>query len=129
MGVGTPEDIVEAVSRGVDMFDCVLPTRNGRTGGVFTSEGDLNIRNAQFRNDESPLDPNCRCSVCKRYSRAYIRHIFTAKEILGPILISHHNLSFYLDLMKKIRLAIGAGEFSEFRNAFAEQRAAGRAAD
>lgn len=125
MGVGTPEDLIEAVSRGVDMFDCVLPTRNGRTGGAFTSRGDLNIRNAGFRNDDSPLDPDCCCSVCLRYTRAYLRHLYTAKEILGPILISHHNLSFYLALMKNVRAAIGAGEFTAFRTRFAELRAEG----
>lgn len=125
MGVGTPEDLIEAVSRGVDMFDCVLPTRNGRTGGVFTSRGDLNIRNAGFRNDDSPLDEDCGCSVCGRYSRAYLRHLYTAKEMLGPILISHHNLSFYLGLMKNVRSAIKAGEFESFRKRFAEIRAEG----
>ncbi|QQS42480.1 MAG: tRNA guanosine(34) transglycosylase Tgt [Acidobacteriota bacterium] len=123
MGVGTPEDLIEAVSRGVDMFDCVLPTRNGRTGGVFTSRGDLNIRNAGYRDDETPLDEDCGCSVCARYSRAYLRHLYTAKEMLGPILISHHNLSFYLGLMKKVRAAIRAGEFEPFRKTFAERRA------
>ncbi|MCO6512425.1 MAG: tRNA guanosine(34) transglycosylase Tgt [Aridibacter famidurans] len=125
MGVGTPEDLVEAVSRGVDMFDCVLPTRNGRTGGVFTSRGDLNIRNAGYRDDVSPLDEDCGCSVCARYSRAYLRHLYTAKEMLGPILISHHNLSFYLGLMKNIRAAIMAGKFEPFRKMFAERRKEG----
>ncbi len=122
MGVGTPEDIVEAVRNGVDMFDCVLPTRNGRTGGAFTSVGDLNIRNAKFAFDESPLDENCRCSVCRRYSRAYLRHLYNTKEMLAPILISHHNLSFYLVLMKDIREAIGTGTFSEFRDKFLSLR-------
>ncbi|HUF05291.1 MAG TPA: tRNA guanosine(34) transglycosylase Tgt [Aridibacter sp.] len=126
MGVGTPEDLIEAVSRGVDMFDCVLPTRNGRTGGVFTSRGDLNIRNAGFRYDESPLDEDCGCSVCAQYSRAYIRHLYTAKEMLGPILISHHNLSFYLALMKNVRLSINTGSFGEFGKRFSELRAEGR---
>ncbi len=118
MGVGTPEDLVEAVYRGVDMFDCVMPTRNGRTGGVFTSMGKLNIRNARFALDESPLDPNCSCSVCIRYSRSYLRHLYQSKEMLAATLISHHNIAFYLNLMRNIRNAIGAGEFSEFRNEF-----------
>lgn len=125
MGVGTPEDLVEAVSRGVDMFDCVLPTRNGRTGGVFTAVGDLNIRNATYRNDERPLDETCVCSVCTRYSRAYIRHLYTAREMLGPILISHHNLSFYLGLMKRVRESIRKGAFAEFRKDFEASRKAG----
>ncbi len=118
MGVGTPEDLVEAVYRGVDMFDCVMPTRNGRTGGVFTSHGKLNIRNAKFANDEIALDPECNCSVCKRYSRAYLRHVYQAKEMIAATLISHHNLYFFLDLMKKMRLAIKGGEFAEFRKNF-----------
>ena len=118
MGVGTPEDLVEAVYRGVDMFDCVMPTRNGRTGGVFTSSGKINIRNAKFATDESPLDSECGCSVCKRYSRAYLRHVYQAKEMLAATLISHHNLYFYLGLMKKIRIAIRNGELEQFRKEF-----------
>ncbi len=118
MGVGTPEDLVESVYRGVDMFDCVMPTRNGRTGGVFTSQGKINIRNAKFANDENVLDSECGCSVCKRYSRAYLRHVYQAKEMIAATLISHHNLYFFLDLMKKIRLAIKCGEFEEFRKNF-----------
>ncbi|REJ78986.1 MAG: tRNA guanosine(34) transglycosylase Tgt [Acidobacteria bacterium] len=125
MGVGTPEDILEAVSHGVDMFDCVLPTRNGRTGGAFTSNGDLNIRNATFRDDPSPLDENCKCSVCRRHSRAYIRHLYTAKEMLGPILISHHNLAYYLGLMADIRTAIREQRFSAFRAEVLAHRSAG----
>ncbi len=118
MGVGTPEDLVEAVYRGVDMFDCVLPTRNGRTGSAFTSNGNLNIRNAKFAKDSEPLDPECACSVCLRYSRGYIRHLYQAKEMLAAILISHHNLAFFLDTMRKVRQAIKFGEFSRFRNEF-----------
>jgi queuine tRNA-ribosyltransferase len=118
MGVGTPEDLLEAVYRGIDMFDCVMPTRNGRTGGVFTSTGKLNIRNARFLIDERPLDSECHCSVCKRYSRAYLRHLYQAKEMLAATLISHHNLAFFLGLMKKIRIAIGLGEFGKFRKDF-----------
>jgi len=118
MGVGTPEDLVEAVYRGVDMFDCVLPTRNGRTGSVFTSSGKLNIRNAKFALDEKPLDSECRCSVCQRYTRAYLRHMYQAKEMLAAVLISHHNLAFFLDTMRKVRQAIKLGNFGEFRREF-----------
>lgn len=120
MGVGTPEDLVEAVYRGVDMFDCVMPTRNGRTGGVFTWQGKLNIRNARFIADDSPLDPECGCSVCRRYSRAYLRHLYQAGEILAATLISHHNLAFYLDLMRKVREQIKAQTFETFRVTFLE---------
>jgi queuine tRNA-ribosyltransferase len=118
MGVGTPEDLVEAVYQGVDMFDCVMPTRNGRTGGAFTSGGKLNIRNARFATDESPLDGECVCSVCRRYSRAYLRHLYQAKEILAATLISHHNVAFFLDTMRKVRQAIKLGEFALFRKEF-----------
>ena len=122
MGVGTPEDLIESVYRGVDMFDCVLPTRNGRTGGVFTSIGNLNIRNAKFAKDSEPLDPNCRCSVCTRYSRGYLRHLYQAKEMLAPTLISHHNIYYYLDLMRGARNAIKESTFETFRKDFYEKR-------
>ena len=115
MGVGTPEDLVEAVYRGVDMFDCVMPTRNGRTGAAFTSRGKLNIRNAKFAKDSEPLDFDCACSVCRRYSRAYLRHLYQTGEMLAAILISHHNLAFYLDTMRKVRDSIKLGKFGEFR--------------
>lgn len=118
MGVGTPEDLVEAVYRGVDMFDCVMPTRNGRTGGVFTSSGKINIRNAQYAGDESPLDAECGCSVCRRYSRAYLRHTYQAKEMIAPMLLTHHNLAFFLDTMRKVRDSIKLGNFTEFRREF-----------
>ena len=118
MGVGTPEDLIEAVYRGVDMFDCVMPTRNGRTGGAFTSRGKLNIRNARFAADQSPLDPECGCSVCRRYSRAYLRHLNQAGEMTAATLITHHNLAFYLDTMRRARQAIKAGEFARFRVEF-----------
>ena len=118
MGVGTPEDLVEAVYRGVDMFDCVMPTRNGRTGGVFTSRGKLNIRNAKFAEDDSPIDAECPCSVCRRYSRAYLRHLYQAKEMLAAILLTHHNLAFFLDTMRKVREAIKLNEFNKFRQDF-----------
>jgi queuine tRNA-ribosyltransferase len=122
MGVGTPEDLIEAVYRGVDMFDCVMPTRNGRTGGVFTSIGNLNIRNAQYAADESPLDPACRCSVCLRYSRGYLRHLYQAKEMLAASLISHHNIAFFCDTMRAARRAIIEGKFEIFRREFVEKR-------
>ncbi len=122
MGVGTPEDLVEAVYRGIDMFDCVLPTRNGRTGGVFTSTGNLNIRNAVFAEDEKPLDENCGCSVCRRYTRAYLRHLYQAKEMLAAILISHHNLAFFSSTMRDVRGAIRESRFSEYRKNFVERR-------
>lgn len=118
MGVGTPEDLVEAVHRGVDMFDCVMPTRNGRTGSAFTSRGKINIRNAKFARDETPLDNECSCSVCRRYSRAYIRHLYQTGEMLAAMLISHHNLAFFLDLMRKVRDSIKLGDFSRFRKDF-----------
>ena len=118
MGVGTPEDLVEAVNRGVDMFDCVMPTRNGRTGGVFTSSGKINIRNARFASDDGPLDPECECSVCTRYSRGYLRHLYQAGEMNAATLISHHNLAFYLDTMRRCRQAIKSGNFSTFREQF-----------
>jgi queuine tRNA-ribosyltransferase len=118
MGVGTPEDLIEAVYRGIDMFDCVLPTRNGRTGSAFVSSGKLNIRNAKFAKDTEPLDFDCPCSVCKRYSKAYIRHLYQTGEMLAAILISHHNLAFFLDTMRKVREAIRLGSFGNFRRDF-----------
>ena len=118
MGVGTPEDLVEAVYRGVDMFDCVMPTRNGRTGSVFTSRGKMNIRNARFAADPAPLDAECGCSVCRRYSRAYLRHTYMAKEMIASILLTHHNLAFFLDTMRKVRDSIKLGSFTEFRREF-----------
>jgi queuine tRNA-ribosyltransferase len=118
MGVGTPEDLIEAVSRGVDMFDCVIPTRNGRTGSAFTSRGKLNIRNAKFAGDSEPLDVDCPCSVCQRYSRAYLRHLYQTGEMLAATLISHHNLAFFLDTMRKVRDSIKLGNFSRFREDF-----------
>jgi len=121
MGVGTPEDLLEAISQGVDMFDCVLPTRNGRTGGAFTSLGKINIRNARFIEDAGPLDPECSCSVCGRYSRAYLRHLYQAGEMAAPILISHHNLAFYLNTMRAAREAITRGSYDEFKNSFLEK--------
>jgi queuine tRNA-ribosyltransferase len=118
MGVGTPEDLVEAVARGIDMFDCVLPTRNGRTGQAFTSRGKLNIKNAQWTNDSRPLDQSCRCSVCCRHSRAYLRHLYMSGEMLASILLTHHNLAFFLDTMRGVRQSIRSGDFPKFRREF-----------
>jgi queuine tRNA-ribosyltransferase len=111
MGVGYPEDLLHAVSCGIDMFDCVLPTRNARTGLVFTSEGPLVYRNATYAEDSKPLDPNCDCKVCRRYSRGYIRHLYNQKEVTGIILASYHSTYFYQRLMKNIRAAIDSGVF------------------
>jgi queuine tRNA-ribosyltransferase len=118
MGVGTPEDLIEAVARGVDMFDCVLPTRNGRTGQAFTSRGKLNIKNAQWTHDSRPLDESCTCSVCRRHSRAYLRHLYMAGEMLASVLLSHHNLAFFLDTMRSVRQSIRSGDFPTFRREF-----------
>jgi queuine tRNA-ribosyltransferase len=120
MGVGTPEDLVEAVSRGVDMFDCVLPTRNGRTGQAFTSRGKMNLKNAQWSSDTRPLDDLCECAVCKRHSRAYLRHLCMSGELLASILLTHHNLAFFLDTMRRVRQSIRSGDFTKFRREFTE---------
>ncbi|MGH9357132.1 MAG: tRNA guanosine(34) transglycosylase Tgt [Terriglobia bacterium] len=114
MGVGTPRDLAEGVARGVDQFDCVMPTRNARNGCVFTSEGRLTIKAARYARDSGPLDPECACAVCRRYSRAYIRHLFAARETLAAILATYHNVYFYLDTMCRIRQAIRAGDFASF---------------
>ena len=121
MGVGTPEELIESVTRGVDMFDCVLPTRNGRNGQAFTSRGKLNIKNARFATDTRPLDECCSCSVCRRHSRALIRHLYLAGEMLACILLTHHNLAFFLDTMRRVRQAIRSGQFAKFRREFTEQ--------
>jgi queuine tRNA-ribosyltransferase len=113
MGVGMPEELPEYVARGVDMMDCVMPTRNARNGTVFTSEGKVVVKNARYARDAGPLDPACGCSVCRRYSRSYIRHLFVAGEMLAAILATHHNLYFYLDTMRKIRHAIRSGEYNK----------------
>jgi len=120
MGVGTPEDLVEAVALGIDMFDCVLPTRNGRTGQAFTSRGKVNVKNAQWASDTRPLDDSCACSVCQRYSRAYLRHLHVSGEMLASILLTHHNLAFFLDTMRRVRQSIRSGDFTKFRREFTE---------
>ena len=121
MGVGTPADLIECVARGVDMFDCVMPTRNARNGQVFTSDGKLNVRNARFARDERPLDERCDCPVCRRHSRAYLRHLYQAGEMLAATLCSYHNLAFYLDTMRRIRQSIALGDFTAFRSSFLER--------
>ncbi len=126
MGVGTPEDILESVALGVDMFDCVMPTRNARNGQLFTSRGKLNIKNARYRDDAKPIDDACRCAVCTRYSRAYVRHLYMSGEILGSVLSSLHNISFYLDMMGTMRQAITLGTFIEFRDSFLSGLARGQ---
>ena len=118
MGIGLPEDILEAVEAGMDMFDCVVPTRYGRNGSAFTSVGKITIRNAPYAQDFRPLDERCNCYTCKNFSRAYLRHLFNTGEILGLELVSLHNIHFYLQLMRDIREAIAKGRFSEFKKDF-----------
>ena len=122
MGVGRPEDLVEAVAAGVDLFDCVMPTRNARNGTLFTSEGRVNIKREEYRRDGRPLDPSCPCEACRGYSRAYLRHLFVSNEILGARLNTIHNLSFYLGLMARLREAIEAGSLAAFRESFLAAR-------
>ena len=118
MGAGTPEDLVEGVARGIDMFDCVMPTRNARNGQLFTSEGRLNIKNARYAEDDRPLDPACGCYTCRTHSRAYLRHLYLAGEMGASVLNTLHNLSYYLDTMKRIREAIAFRAFDRFRQEF-----------
>ena len=115
MGVGYPNDILEAVKSGIDMFDCVLPTRSGRTGLAFTSEGNIKIKNSKYSGDSSPLDPECQCNICQSYSRAYLHHLVKTSEILGSVFLTKHNLSFYSNLMKKIRKAIRENNLSKLK--------------
>ena len=121
MGVGTPDDLVEAVARGIDLFDCVLPTRNARNGQLFTSEGRLNIKNARYAEDHRPPDPECRCYTCRTCSRAYLRHLFQAGEMNAATLNTLHNLQFYLDTLRRIRDAIVFGRFESFRLKFLQR--------
>jgi len=126
MGVGLPEQIADYVRCGVDMMDCVLPTRNARNGCLFTSQGRVNIKSARYAEDQRPLDEECSCAVCKRYTRAYLRHLFLANEILGAVLNTHHNLHFYLDIMGKIRKSIAFGELAGFSSALQARLEAGQ---
>jgi queuine tRNA-ribosyltransferase len=136
MGVGTPEDLVEGVAQGVDMFDCVMPTRNARNGHLFTRFGDLKIRNAKHRHDARPLDPTCSCHTCRGstapdgtvsggFSRAYLHHLDRCGEMLGPMLASIHNLHYYVNLMREVRQALDEGRFEAFRAQFKADRARG----
>lgn len=121
MGVGTPSNIIEGVARGVDFFDCVMPARNARHARLFTWEGAINLKNAKYQLDERPIDPQCDCPVCRRYSRAYLRHLFVAEEMLAMRLSVMHNLYFYNNLMQRIRDALDAGTFSDFRREYSEK--------
>ncbi|MDO8959188.1 MAG: tRNA guanosine(34) transglycosylase Tgt, partial [Rhodocyclaceae bacterium] len=123
MGVGTPEDIVYAVGQGIDMFDCVMPTRNARNGHLFTRHGDIRIKNAQHRHDTRPLDASCGCYCCRNFSRAYLHHLFRCGEILGARLNTIHNLFYYQTLMRELREAIEAGEFAAYVLRFRKDRA------
>ena len=125
MGVGTPEDLVEGVSRGVDMFDCVMPTRNARNGWLFTRYGDVKIKNARYRDDTGPLDPSCECHTCTTFSRSYLHHLQRSNEITGARLNTLHNLHFYLKIMAEMREAIAAGNFDTWRETFTRDRARG----
>jgi queuine tRNA-ribosyltransferase len=122
MGVGTPEDLVEGVDRGIDMFDCVMPTRNARNGTFFTSFGKVVIRNSRYERDKGPIDPECGCPTCRGFTRAYLRHLFNAGEVLALRLGTIHNLFFYLDLMRAIRASIEQGRFKEFKKEFLAKR-------
>ncbi len=125
MGVGTPEDLVEGVAAGVDMFDCVMPTRNARNGHMFTRFGDLKIRNARYKTEDAPVDMSCSCYTCKNFSRAYLHHLDRCGEMLGPMLASIHNLHYYLNLMQEVRDALDAGTFGAFVSQFHADRARG----
>jgi len=122
MGVGTPEDIVECVGLGIDLFDCVMPTRCARNGLLFTNRGKVVIKNARYRNDQAPLDEACDCYTCRNFSRAYLRHLFIAREILALMLNTIHNVRFYLALMERIRTAIAGGAFEDFRQSFGQKQ-------
>lgn len=125
MGVGTPEDLVEGVANGIDMFDCVMPTRNARNGWLFTRYGDLKLRNARYKDEDLPIDESCDCATCRHFSRAFLHHLHRAGEILGARLNTLHNLHYYLQLMREIRASIDAGQFQAFRAKFTADRARG----
>ena len=125
MGVGTPEDLVAGVANGIDMFDCVMPTRNARNGWLFTRFGDIKIKNARYKDDTQPLDETCACYACRNFSRAYLHHLHRTGEILGARLNTIHNLHYYLQLMRDMRAAIDAGEFQAFVARFQADRGRG----
>jgi queuine tRNA-ribosyltransferase len=124
MGVGTPEDMLEGIERGIDMFDCVMPTRNARNGSLFTSQGRINIKNAQYANDFGPLDPACECPTCRGYSRAYLSHLYRSGEVLALRLNTLHNIFFMVSLAVIARRAVQAGRFQEFKGDFLSRYAA-----
>jgi queuine tRNA-ribosyltransferase len=126
MGVGTPEDLVESVRLGIDMFDCVMPTRNARNGKLFTSWGSIQIKNSKYADDDQPIEPGCTCYTCRRFSRAYLRHLFIARELLVYRLNTIHNLHYYLTLMEGMRKAIEEGRFETWRRDFYSAREEGR---
>ena len=121
MGIGTPDYMLEAVEAGIDLFDCVYPTRAARNGTCFTPRGMINLKNARFRRDQNPIDSQCPCPACRRYSRGYLRHLFTAKEILGALLVTRHNLTFLHTMMNDVRSAVRSGHFIRFKKAFLER--------
>ncbi|RKX78730.1 MAG: tRNA guanosine(34) transglycosylase Tgt [Spirochaetes bacterium] len=121
MGIGTPDYMLEAMEAGIDLFDCVYPTRVARNGTCFTLEGMLNLKNARFKDDMNPIDNECRCSTCSRYTRGYLRHLFSAREILGPMLVTHHNLHFLYSMMEQARASIAEGRFMAFKKSFMER--------
>jgi queuine tRNA-ribosyltransferase len=125
MGVGTPEDLVEGVASGVDLFDCVMPTRNARNGHLFTRHGDLRLRNTRYKTDERPIDESCGCHTCANFSRAYLHHLDRCGEMLGPMLTSIHNLHYYLNLMREVRAALDEGRFADFKRQFLADRSRG----
>ena len=127
MGVGKPDDIVGAVERGIDMFDCVLPTRSGRTGQAFTADGPINLKNARFAEDQAPLDADCTCPVCGTWTRAYLHHLIRSGEILGAMLMTQHNVSFYQQLMAQLRAAISEQRLSRWTDEFRAKYAGGAA--
>jgi queuine tRNA-ribosyltransferase len=126
MGVGTPEDLVFAVKRGIDMFDCVMPTRNARNGHLFTRFGDVKIKNARYKTDTGPLDPSCSCYTCREFTRSYLHHLFRHGEILGGMLNTIHNLHFYQVIMAEMREAIASGKLDEWSASFARDRSSGQ---
>ena len=125
MGVGKPDDIIGAVERGIDMFDCVLPTRSGRTGQGFTTYGPINIKNSRHKDDPRPIDEHCNCPACTRFSRAYLHHLFKAGEMLGPMLLSRHNIHFYQNMMQGLRDAIADQRLSAYAKTFRENYSRG----
>jgi queuine tRNA-ribosyltransferase len=126
MGIGTPDYILEAVENGIDMFDCVLPTRNARNGSYFTRDGAISIKNAKYTRDFGPIDSECNCKICRQYSRAYLRHLFKEQEILSSMLASYHNLAFLHQMMAEVRVAIEEDRFAQYKKDFLQRYNGGR---